>query len=186
MTQTALAKPVNTKTDFYRRFQTGEFGNRSETWLTFEDYQKSGYRGKICIRSKKPGGPYLYFVEPQTVIRAIQTFNDSGWHDLSFAAQCPEDDAVLKGEICLSHMGIFLKGSFARFPMREAMRNFAFNIWGLEAELIIKQAMNGSSWDWLQYLLLAYPDHVIEFTSLRYCWGTNPGHNTLFWEVRNY
>jgi hypothetical protein len=179
-------RPVNTKKDFYRRFQKGEFGNRSETWETYDEYVQSGYEDFIVIRSKTPGGPCIYFLERKTVPKALETFHAKGYYDLNFSAQCPEQDTELKGEVCLTHRGLFLRGSFSTLPMREAIKNHAFNAVGLTAHLVIRNSMNASSWDWLQHLLATYTEHVIEFTALRYCWGTNPGHNTLFWEVRNY
>ena len=62
----------------------------------------------------------------------------------------------------------------------------SYSLRGLSATQILQAKMNDLSWQWLNYLLEEYPDHVVEFSCFSKCWGTVPGYNTVFWEVRRY
>lgn len=184
-----MPRPVKTKADFYRRFQNGEFGNSSPQWGSLEEYIKSGYTGLIAVRTRTPGGRCDYFIPPEKVVSTVNSFLSQGYspQDLHFSAQCPEEDKLLQGETQRTQYGLYLFGSTnADLPMREALKRDSFQLFGLEAHLMSKNRMCPSSWEWLNYLLDAYEDHVVEFTTIKYPWGTIPGYNTIFWEVRAY
>ena len=184
-----MTKPVNSKYDFYQRFKKGEFGNSSLHWDTYKGYLASGYPDLIAIRTRIPGGRCDYFISKNQVANRINDFKRDGYDliDLHFSAQCPEEDKLLQGELMLTTRGLFLLGSTnLKLAMRQALKEDSFKLFGLAAHLFVKNRMCPNSWDWLQQLFDLYPGHVIEFTTLRYCWGDIPGFNTLFWEVRNY
>ncbi|MDX1372171.1 MAG: hypothetical protein R3321_06855 [Nitrososphaeraceae archaeon] len=176
-------KPIETKKQFYKLFHKGYFGNTSPYWSTYEEYYNSGYNKPIAIRTRKAGGKCEYFVERKNVKERLKYFTD----EVQFSAQCPEEDKLLQGEVQLTNRGMYLFGSTnLQLPMRDALKNDSFHIFGLKAHLYVKNAMCPNSWEWLNELFTLYPDHIIEFTTLRYSWGTDPGFNTLFWEVRKY
>ena len=184
-----MNRSVNSKHDFYKRFKNGEFGNASPHWDTYEEYLASGYSDLIAIRTRTPGGRCDYFILKNEVASRINDFKKDGYNsnDLHFSAQCPERDKLLQGEISLTVRGLYLFGSTnSELAMRQALKEDAFDLWGLTAHLFVKNRMCPNSWDWLQQLFALYPGHTVEFTTLKYCWGDTPGFNTLFWEVRNY
>lgn len=180
---------INTKQQFYNLFKTGAFGNSSPHWDTYKDYLASNYRDIIAIRTRTPGGRCDYFVPKNEVSERIKDFISDGWplDQLHYSAQCPEHDGLMKGEVQLTSQGLYFHGSTStELAMRQALIQDSFHLFGFEAHLFIKNRMCPNSWEWLQELFDLYPGHIVEFTTLRYSWGTVPGFNTLFWEVRNY
>ena len=93
---------------------------------------------------------------------------------------------VIQGEVMEGPWGLNLTWTAVKKPMRDALAVTSLYNNGLYAKLLLRKHMNDLSYEWLQYLLETYPDHVVEFSVYDYCWGTVPGHNTVFWEVRRY
>ena len=181
-------KPVLTKADFYRRFYAGEFGNHSPMWSTLQDWKASGYDKEVAIRTLRPGGRCDYLIHPRDVARRYASFITQGYRpgELNISAQCPEQDKTIQGEVGRSSRGLELYCSTSVLPMREALRLSGFEVHGLAAQQLLNQHLCSNSLTWMNHLLESYPDHTIEFTTLRYPWGTVPHHNTLIWEVRAY
>jgi len=69
--------------------------------------------------------------------------------------------------------------------MREGLKKFPKNAYGLTALKVLHHYMDPPSSDQLHHLLHEYPDHVIEFTCCEGAVG-ELGYNTIFWEVRGY
>jgi hypothetical protein len=70
--------------------------------------------------------------------------------------------------------------------MRDALRERGKSVGGIIAVSLLRYYLCPQSYDWLQYLFDAYPDHIVEFSTYSVEWGTVPGHNTVFWEIRQY
>ena len=102
------------------------------------------------------------------------------------SAMAPHHRGTIQGEVQRGYWGLDLTWTWAKLPMREALKKETFHMKGLGAQDWLDHYMNDLSFQWLGYLLEAYPDHVVEFTCFNTCWGTVPGHNTVFWEVREY
>jgi len=98
----------------------------------------------------------------------------------------PHHETILQGEVKRDLWGLALTYTTVKQPMRQALSLQTLHANGLRAKLAIEYAMDQPSLDWLDYLLESYPDHVVEFSSFRRPWGTVPGYNTVFWEVRRY
>lgn len=190
-TSSSVLPPVRSKQDFVRRYKAGEFGNHSPTWDTVEEYLASGYQaGLLHLRNRKPGGEGTYNVQPEAVEReADKLFITHGvsLKDLYVSAMAPTAQTTLQGELMLNQLGEWqLFYSHDPLTMRDALAASGRQAVGLTSRSLIYHHMNHRSRQWLAWLLHAYPEHVIEFSCYNRCWGTEPGFNTVFWEVRTY
>ena len=185
--QDDIKQPVLTKADFVRRYVAGEFGNRAPTWDTIEEFKQSGYTGLIHIRNRRAGGPTWYNVPAEEVITYYKNIVQSGEKpdDYYFSGMAPTESTTIQGEVCITtehHLSLFY--SQEKLPMRDALRKASHYATGVSVNMLLRYYMDYSSWDWLCHLLRSYPDHVIEFSCYSVYWGTLPGLNTVFWEVR--
>lgn len=180
--------PVTTKADFIRRYRNGEFGNGPPTWNTIEEFLQSGYKGLIHIRNRVAGGPTWYDVPANEVwLRFTEICAQHNGASFYFSAMCPTHLTTFQGEVCLNEIGQYaLHYSVVPKPMRQSLEEGGRHCTGLKAKLLISTYMNAVSLSWLEWLLDAYPQHVVEFTCLSRCWGNMAGYNTLFWECRLY
>ena len=180
-------KPVLTKADFVRRYHLGEFGNHSPTWGTPLEFAEANYRqGLVHLRNRVAGGETFYNVEPDAALRWWQNVptHPELWY---CSAMAPHEHNLLQGEVWDGPGGLYLHGSYEiGVPMRDALAVSAFDCIGLEARRRLRQVFNDLSWEWLQWLIAEYEDHVIEFSAFSCCWGTIPGHNVVIWETRLY
>ena len=180
---------VLTKSDFVSRYQQGEFGNKSPTWLTLADFLESEqqYDDKAVfhLRNRTPGGETYYDLSPVSLIHtwSIQNNKDTGWY---CSQMCPTDHTLIQGEVMRSEYGLSLYYSTVRQPMRIALALQSRQVFGIMANVLLQHYMCPNSWEWLNHLLDEYQGHVVEFTTLDLQWGSVKGYNTLFWEVRLY
>ena len=181
-------RPVLTKKDFYRRYYQGEFGNTSYMWSNFLEWESSGYSKLVAIRTLRPKGRCDYFIPNWDVAFRWNDFIDNGYHpeELNISAQIPEEDKLCQGEVSIVDGKLHAWLSEDLRPMRSALRENSFHLKGFKAHWYLKAKLCHNSWEWLWYLLENYPGHTVEFSTLRYSWGTIPGHNTIIWEVRKY
>lgn len=181
-------KPVNTKRDFVRRYEKGEFGNRAPTWDTYDEWYKSRYTGLTHIRNRIAGGPTWYNVPSEKMPQVYRNILTSGvaTYDLYFSAMAPHEHTRLQGEVRESIGHLDLTYTKVKKPMREAFKDQQLYAKGLKAYNLLKANLCSNSYFWMEELLAKYPGHVIEFSAFSVDWGTLPNHNTVIWEVRNY
>lgn len=184
--------PVLTKHDFVRRYARGEFGNASPTWNNYrewwEDWQPDGWETALYhVRNRVAGGRTWYNVGGcrlgEVWDYACSLYQPS---QLYISAMCPTELTTLQGEVRRSERYLDLTYTTVAKPMRDALAESTQYASGVLAVSLLRSHMNPKSYDWLQELFDRYPDHVVEFTCLDTCWGTLPGYNTIFWEVRSY
>lgn len=182
--------PVTSKRDFVRRYEAGEFGNRAPTWNTLEEYLASGYNGgRVHIRNRVAGAPTWYDIEPDAVVDKTAEIIRNEWatsDQLYFSGMAPTHLTTFQGEVQRSTNHLDLYWSTVKQPMRQSLLEGGRQSYNLSASLLLKRFFDPSSYDWLQYLLDGYPDHVIEFSCYGVYWGTVPRRNTVIWEVRAY
>lgn len=186
-----MNSPVRTKLDFVRRYKLGEFGNCSPTWDTIDEFMKSDYRGLVHIRNRVAGGATWYDI-PSEAVDAV--FYNICWthprrgkpEEFYFSGMAPTPLTLLQGEVQRTHRQLELFYSTVKKPMRDALSEKAVQVYGILAVELLHQSLNTASYEWMEYLLDKYPDHVVEFSAYDVCWGTVPGHNTCFWEIRQY
>lgn len=185
--------PVLTKADFVRRYQLGEFGNRSPTWDNCDSFIQWGCRNfkpheriphLFHLRNRVAGGPTYYNLEWSATIAKWSELPDrKSWY---VSMMAPTEQTLIQGEVQIGYGGLDLYFSRVRLPMRDALRAESRSISGLAALLTLNHYLCPNSRDWLYVLLERYPGHVVEFSSYQSNWGTLPNFNTVFWEVRLY
>lgn len=181
-----MPRPVLTKADFVRRYQAGEFGNHSPTWDTLSEFSQAhaNITDAVHLRNSVIGGwTYYNVMALQALSLWAASPNPRQWY---CSAMAPTEHTLFQGEVMEGPWGLNLTWTNVRKPMRDALAVYQEYDTGLTAKHLLQRSMNDLSWEWLQYLLESYPDHVIEFSVYDHCWGTHPGHNTVFWEVRKY
>ena len=182
-----MPRPVLSKADMVRRYSAHEFGNRSPTWQTPGELVASQVdpKGKVHLRNRVAGGETFYNIEALEALIVWMAMPDPSRFYCSMMA--PHEHNLLQGEVQDGPGGLYLHGTFERnLPMRDALAKSAYNWRGLQAKILLQQVMNDKSWEWFQYLLEAYPEHVIEFSAFNCCWGTRPAENVVWWEIRRY
>lgn len=189
-------RPVNTKQDFVKRYAAGEFGNASPTWDSLEameeDYENSfpmlnDETQLWHIRNRVASGLTWYDVPGDRLADTwTMACNLVDHSNLYISAMAPTHLTLLQGEVYRSPQGLALYYSTLKLPMRKALEKRSEQVYGLDSLLLLKKELNYKSYEWLEYLLEAYPDHVVEFSAYDKNWGTLRGYNTVFWEVRNY
>ncbi len=184
-----MPRPVKTKLDFVRRYSTGEFGNASPTWDTVLEIEDGLVRkGLFHIRNRVAGGPTWYNLTYYDCLQKWAFLQRIGVDPktLYVSAMCPTEKTLFQGEVQRSERGLDLYYTTVAKPMRDALKEWSNQVYGLTAKCFLESFMCPGSYGWLSYLLASYPSHVIEFTTLSVNWGTLPGYNTIFWECRAY
>lgn len=179
--------PVLSKADFVRRYALGEFGNASPTWNTPDEFNLgASFRcgRRFHLRNRVAGGATFYnMCRWEIFSKWIHQPNPGDWYASEMA---PHHLGTLQGEVYMGNKGLELLFTFEQLPMRDALAKWRDTRWGLVASSMLQCYLCPNSWEWLNILINRYPEHVIEFSSFRKEWGTVPGYNTVFWEVRKY
>lgn len=191
--------PVNTKKDFVRRYQNGEFGNASPTWDRLEEWLDWCYSAietgtdlgpdqLYHIRNRIASGPTYYDVAEWGVVSMWHQLLEQGAKpkDLYLSAMAPTALTLFQGEVYRSINGVWMIYSTLPHTMREALAKQSHIATGIMAIHLLRRHMCDNSYAWLEHLLETYHGHVVEFSVYSKPWGTVPYHNTVFWEVRNY
>lgn len=180
--------PVLTKRDFTRRYLTGEFGNASPSWLTLEEFRaQADPDGVYHMRNGAAAGGVTYYKQTneQVIERWSNELDQSAWYCSEQVPQTVVDGLLLQGEVMQSEQGLYLYYSTVAKPMRDALKQCATSVYRLASISLLRMYLCPNSIEWMWELLRRYPDHVVEFSAFRQCWGTLfPIYNTVFWEVR--
>ncbi len=182
---------VTSKVKNFRLLRDGSFGNKLRTWGSRREVLDSGYSGTVTMRYRGNGGGSFYAYEvPLNKIRSVENEWSKGGLDvsrISFNESAPDDFLVMQGEVMRGLRGLELFYSTKQMKMRDAMVDGdTKSASGLTAKLLLETHLNPSSLADLEVLLDRFPDHVVEFSTYRFCLGDIPGRNTVIWEVRNY
>lgn len=176
---------LDTKRKMYEHYYAGRLGNKPRTWKRTIDLIDSDYRGLISIRSLQISNPVRKYHVPyesfQSVLRELHRLNGIEPEDLTFV-EAPDDTArSIQGE----YDGYHLTYSFEPLPMRLAMDKDTRHARGVFASVLLKVHLDPVDYDWLQELLVLYPDHTIEFSGFTKPVGELKT-KMLVWEVRAY
>jgi len=178
-------KPVNSKKDFVKRYQANEFGNRSPTWDTVQEFIAADPNSsKLYHLRSREVGALTWYNKPKITIRQINKLTNLKTYYVSEMA--PTEHTLIQGEIQRQTNGLHLRYTTVAKPMRAALLTSQEHVWGLSAKLILQHYLDPRSFEWLGYLLDTYTDHVVEFSTYGINFGTIPRLNTIIWEVRNY
>ena len=184
-------RSVTTKTDFVRRYNLGEFGNRSPTWDNVDEWYKApniGMGDLFHLRNRVAGGLTKYNVAAWDLLDDYEQMLYEGVNstDIYVSAMCPTERTQIQGEVMRTPSGLYLYYSTIKKPMRDALREGGKEATGLRAKMMLEHYFDTASYEWMQVLLDRYPDHVLEFTCLDVEWGTVPNRRVLWWEIRRY
>ncbi len=183
-------RPVMTKRDFVYRYKKGEFGNAAPTWDYVIDFisDPNTPSGPFHLRNRIVGGPTYYDLSEHELVEKYQLCLANGGRsgDYYVSAMAPTEKTVIQGEVMQGYNSLNLHYSTIKKPMRDALSLKARTVVGVHARMMLDQTMCPNSRGWLDILLDRYHGHVIEFSVYDCEWGTVPGFNTVFWEVRNY
>lgn len=186
-------KPVLTKRDFVRRYSEGQFGNASPTWDNYAEWFGSNAfaptnpKQLYHIRNRIKGGPTRYDVPFYSMWGTwIKACEEQHEKDLYISAMAPTEKTLIQGEVMRAPWGLYLYYSTIKKPMRDALQEQSHSVSGIIASLLLRDYLCPKSYEWLEHLLDVYPNHVVEFSIYSTEWGTIPGFNTVFWEVRKY
>lgn len=191
-----MKPPVLKKSDFVRRYKQGEFGNRSKTWETVDDWLDDTKKSKsnlFHLRNRVAGGETFYNLTSKELYGRLYGWRrhrdwrwqerDKNWY---ISEMAPHDENLIQGEVQRTPSGLYLRYSTIKgLPMRDVLLK-GKHAYLLTALGLLQRYLDTKSYEWLMYLLDEYEDHVVEFSSFSKCWGTIPGMNTVFWEVRRY
>ena len=183
-------KPVLNKRDFVVRYLEGEFGNRTPTWDNISDYvqEKDNFNKLFHIRNRIKGAATWYNIAARNVLSVWEKALRAGYKpsDLYISQMAPTDKTLIQGEIQQTPAGIALFHTCVKLPMREALALNSHQDYGIIALETLRHFMCVGSFEWMETLLDRYEGHVIEFSTYSVNFGTIPGRNTCFWEVRDY
>lgn len=194
--ETPQRRAPKSKTEYYRRWFAGEFGNRPQVWATVEELLDSGWNGRVTLRSTEVGAYLPRYQIPvsnvpvEEVPQTVKELSRLGVETCKITVNetMPDERLLIQGELCRSEDGQ-LAFFFSQHPGRcnEALRIDGRSLFGLSARMaleIVRQE-DPSSFEDLQLLLELYPEAVIEFST----WSVKVGilcRNTVIWEVRAY
>lgn len=188
--------PVLSKSRNYWLWCVGVYGNKLRSWRTVEEWEASGFAGRVVLRILAGGGgPCWYDLQPADVRFSLRQLAARGFplDQFTIDESAPARDAVLQGEY-LNDVYVVegevvhchLHYSRARRQMRDALAEAPEEAGGLRADLLLSSVMTpGSLEDW-KLLTGRYPGHVLEVSVYDHCLGDVPGRNALVWEVRRY
>jgi hypothetical protein len=179
---------VANKKEAYALYHGDKFGNKLRTWDSVRDFVYSGYTGLASMRYKGHGGAWVaYNVAHDQVAATAKQWIAEGANPLWIVVNesAPDERLVIQGEIVLTHEGLSLFYSTAKAKMRIAMQTGA-QVYGREANALLRRHCFPASYDDLMELLQLYPDSAIEFSAYAMKVGSCRARNTVIWEIRNY
>jgi hypothetical protein len=196
-----VTDPVLRKSQNYRLWQSGAYGNKLRAWRTIDEWKAAGgltihSRMRVVLRVLLPsggGGPCRYNLQAKDVDNVVHDWLQQGLNlnDIMVNEQAPDDCILLQGEYLNdvhpfgSQFGYFLH-SRAPQQMRTALATESRVSQGLSSDLMLRGVMTPSSYDDWLLLKEQYPRHVMEVSIYDRCLGDVPGRNTLVWEIRRY
>jgi hypothetical protein len=184
------SRSVNTKQQSYLLYLKGILGNKPLTWNSLDEIAKSGWKGLVCIRSKKgiARGKTEYNRTYEEAKQIVKQWISEGIRkeDITFNQSMPDESLVIQGEIMRLSGGLYLHGSFVKKPMNQALAEKSFDVQGSAVLYLLNKHLFAQSLVDLYHLLDQFPDNAIEFSTYSIHVGDLPGRNTVFWEVRNY
>lgn len=181
---------IMSKSQMFRLYEAGEFGNKLRSWKGVDAYLASGFTGMVGMRYRggEPGKWCAYNL-PRTKIPGLaRKWCQEGAevNRIIVSEAAPDHRLYMQGEFCADNaMGYYLFYSTAPLPMREALKT-GRHCYGPSALMVAISRMTPASEDEFRALLERFPSAVIEFSVYHHCLGSSPRCNTLFWEVRNY
>lgn len=177
-----------------RLYLEGAFGNRTRVWPLAEyltegakDNSDVGDVAPVAIRSTGKDRLWIPGLDYTDVV--IGAMLGGAWganpRDLIVCEMAPTERTILNAEIMRTEAYLDLHYSRLRLPLRESLTQGPEYANGATAARILRDLMDGPSFDRLQYLWDVYPGSVVELSIYERTCGVL-GLNTIFWEVRDF
>jgi hypothetical protein len=195
---------IKTKAESVTLYEQGFFGNKGLTWETVQDYYTSDYEGFVVLRYKdrsRGGGPCIYnlkgWYEVYQAVRHEIEVNGFEESKMWINAQMPDHAIAVQGEYWVAQdytdgapgtrpiVTDMFRCSEAKLQMRDAVRDVHYHVSGYAAKELLRRRMCPRSWANFQWLLDAFPGHIIEVSVYDQAVGLQ-GWNSVVWEVRSY
>lgn len=184
------SKKIDSKKKSYLLYEGGFFGNKVLTWNSLQEIKESGWKNKICIRSRKgiARGKTKFDIPLEELDKNIKEMIEDGMkiEELFFNQSMPNESLTLQGEITLTEKGIYLLYTLIKKPMNLGLKEQSLHAFGFKAKAILEHFLSPICLDEIYLLLNNFPESIIEFSTYSCPVGNLPNRNTVIWEVRNY
>ena len=185
-----LKPTVDSKAEYYLRWERGDFGNRPRNWQTLKEALDDPYGGAVSIRYSVPGSPWHRSAVPKhTLAETVNELKLLGADErlLRFNENPPDDQLLLQGEVMRTPCGLALHYSREKkVSLRQGLARGGELANGLVAVTILKEMLTPVDYDDIMELLTLYEGAVVEFSCYSVPVGVCPHRSTLIWEVRHY
>jgi len=174
-------------------YEQGVFGNRFRTFTLADALAGMAPLPVGLMYNGRPGARLPRYAEPLATVAELEETcaawlargRDRRRITVSQSDKAANTGRLLQGEVMRDEHYLSLMYTTIDDLMRAALARETRHAAGLQAKLLLQQAMDAASWDTLQDIWTRYPTAVVEFSIFNRGVGTL-GHNTVFWEVRNY
>jgi hypothetical protein len=180
---------IRSKRQFYRLWEDGALGNRTQIFRTLEEAMSSGVQ-EVGFRAQGAGGGAWEKAKTRDEVPAIFARWKASGRTFIMDDGVPNDRTTMQGEIVRTTASLegFIAVAATRGlpPMRQSIaagmhRSYSW----LQVRMLMAKFMDDPSRDDIDALLDLYPDHAIEFACFD-CKVGNLRRNTIIWEVRLY
>lgn len=176
--------------DTYRRLAAeGKLGNTFQTWATWEDLKRSGYRGSVTVRARDASNKTLFI--PFITVRELQFRDTAITNPEVYFQECPPGDMT---RVCNLEAGFLSTPDSCGFHLlysvgsplnlRHDLEQNGREVKGVVARLTLRSLL-GADVDVLYDLWEDYPDAVIEASYFTQAFGIHKS-KLIVWEVRDY
>lgn len=183
-------KKILNKNENYLLYELGLLGNKPKTWNSFSEIQKSGWTGNVSIRARNTmNWRTRYGITREKLKSEIEDIKIKGLSEkeIVFNESMPDQHLSIQGEMTYLKDGtLFLMYTTLQEPMKRALKKERKEIWGFEAERLLKKHLWTSSWEDIQEIFSLFPNSCIEFSTYHVAVGNLNYRNTIIWEVRDY
>lgn len=173
--------------------RSGAIGNFLRTWYSPTEFKNSDYKGDFTLRHRTiVGHPIRYYKMPyaafDTCVEAARILGVDCEKELIIQAleNLLSAELIIQGELVRYDNKLCFFYSFMPEALRIAMLHpSARQVYGVDAEVILRDYVPAEDVDDLKELLDLYPEHVIEFSTYSKRLGMFQ-RQTIIWEVRLY
>ena len=132
-------KQIKSKREFYDLYNKGVLGNRALTWNSYKEILDSGWRGKVCVRSKKgiARKKVAYNVPNKRVRDVIKSWEKQGYteENIIFNQSMPDERLTVQGEVRIMPGGYYLTYTTVKEPMNKAFEKW-YDEWSITAQCV--------------------------------------------------
>jgi len=172
-------------------YERDAFGNRFRSW-SLDDLAAVAlpvglmYNGQPGVRLPRYAEPLETRAEIEETCAAWLALGcDRRRITVSQSDRAANTGRLLQGEVMRDENYLSLTYTTVDDLMRRALAAQTRHAAGLRAVLLLRGAMDAASWDTLREIWDRWPSSIVEFSVFDRGVGSL-GHNTIFWEVRDY